>query len=354
MSVAKRSFFIAATGSVALMFGIAGCNKNAAPDNSAQSQSAPAQTDQAQTDQTQNPQAAANLAPASATQASNTNEQQDQSYSNDDSNGDYDTDDEGGSYGQPVLQAQQPPPQLPEYTQPDCPGDGYLWTPGYWSYSGAGYYWVPGAWARPPEVGYLWTPGYWGYAGGTYRFIYGFWAAHIGYYGGINYGNGYTGVGYQGGYWSGDRFNYNRSVNNVTITNVQVYNRTVTNTVINNVTVNNTTNRKTRAAHSPDDNADTTTASGRTKPSAICCRQSRASGHCCGYQAGPARETDRCRDSCPCCPGCTTSGKRATLSCPTCAGSSGRSCTCKARRAAYWKAGRETCCAHANTNSTCS
>jgi len=142
-----------------------------------------------------------------------------------------------------VLQAQQPPPQLPEYSQPDCPGDGYLWTPGYWSYSDQGYYWVPGAWARPPEVGYLWTPGYWGYSRGRYRYNYGYWGPHIGYYGGINYGNGYTGVGYQGGYWSGDRFNYNRSVNNVTITNVHVYNRMVTNTVINNTTINNTTSR---------------------------------------------------------------------------------------------------------------
>jgi len=94
-----------------------------------------------------------------------------------------------------------------------------------------------------PQVGYLWTPGYWGYTGGRYLYNYGYWGPHIGYYGGINYGNGYTGVGYQGGYWSGDRFNYNRSVNNVTTTNVHVYNRTVTNTVINNTAINNTTSR---------------------------------------------------------------------------------------------------------------
>ena len=146
--------------------------------------------------------------------------------------------------GQPALQAPEPPPPLPEYSQPDCPGDGYLWTPGYWSYSPQGYYWVPGAWARPPEVGLLWTPGYWGSSGGRYRYHYGFWGRHIGYYGGINYGFGYVGAGYQGGYWNGDRFNYNRSVNNVNVSNVQVYNRTVTNTVIiNNTTVNVTNNR---------------------------------------------------------------------------------------------------------------
>ena len=25
------------------------------------------------------------------------------------------------------------PPALPVYTQPICPGDGYIWTPGYWA-----------------------------------------------------------------------------------------------------------------------------------------------------------------------------------------------------------------------------
>jgi WXXGXW repeat (2 copies) len=26
------------------------------------------------------------------------------------------------------------PPPLPVYEQPICPGDGYLWTPGYWAW----------------------------------------------------------------------------------------------------------------------------------------------------------------------------------------------------------------------------
>src|ERR1700732_5050314 len=231
MSTRKMSSLIVAAACIALTLGVAGCSNAPTQDNSAQSQPAP-------TDQTQDPQVAANLPPVSATDASY---QQDRNRNDSGRDDDYDTGDEDTSYGQPVLYAQQPPPPLPEYSQPDCPGDGYLWTPGYWSYSDQGYYWVPGAWARPPEVGYLWTPGYWGYSGGRYRYNYGHWGRHIGYYGGINYGNGYVGVGYQGGDWSGDRFNYNRSVNNVTITNVHVYNSTVTNTVINNVTITNTT-----------------------------------------------------------------------------------------------------------------
>ena len=26
------------------------------------------------------------------------------------------------------------PPDLPVYDQPICPGEGYIWTPGYWSW----------------------------------------------------------------------------------------------------------------------------------------------------------------------------------------------------------------------------
>ena len=51
------------------------------------------------------------------------------------------------------------PPPLPVYEQPICPGDGYIWTPGYWAWDADGddYYWVPGTWVEAPEVGFLWT-----------------------------------------------------------------------------------------------------------------------------------------------------------------------------------------------------
>jgi hypothetical protein len=125
------------------------------------------------------------------------------------------------------------PPPLPVYEQPLCPGDGYIWTPGYWAYASDGYFWVPGTWVLAPEPGFLWTPGYWGWADGAFVFNEGYWGPQIGFYGGINYGFGYIGVGYEGGYWSNGAFFYNRSVNNVT--NVRnVYNKTV----VNNVTVN--------------------------------------------------------------------------------------------------------------------
>src|SRR5262244_491997 len=66
------------------------------------------------------------------------------------------------------------PPVLPAYEQPPCPGDGYIWTPGYWG-------WHEGV--------YVWNAGYWG--------------PHVGFYGGVNYGFGYVGTGYAGGYWRG-------------------------------------------------------------------------------------------------------------------------------------------------------
>src|SRR5271170_5322384 len=193
------TWVVLAAASIALTFGFSGCNNNPAPstpstdnqspaapaDQSQSATSAPAQP--AQSDQ--DAEASGNLVQASADQPTYSNDQQGQNNSDND----YDADSQDSTYGQPVLQASQPPPPMPQYSQPAIPGDGYLWTPGYWSYAPQGYYWVPGAWARPPQVGFLWTPGYWGFVGGVYRYRYGYWGPHIGYYGGINYGFGYVG-----------------------------------------------------------------------------------------------------------------------------------------------------------------
>jgi hypothetical protein len=123
--------------------------------------------------------------------------------------------DDPGYGQQPVSYAPEPPPPLPEYDQPEAPGDDYMWTPGYWAWGQGGYYWVPGVWVEAPYEGALWTPGYWGFYHNRYGFYGGYWGPHIGYYGGINYGFGYVGIGYEGGYWGGGHFNYNRSYNNV-------------------------------------------------------------------------------------------------------------------------------------------
>ena len=134
------------------------------------------------------------------------------------------------------------PPALPVYTQPVIPGPGYLWTPGYWAWNAdaSDYYWVPGAWVLSPRPGLLWTPGYWGWSGGAYVWNSGYWGPHVGFYGGVSYGFGYTGVGFAGGYWSGGAFMYNRSVTNISNTTVinNVYNQQVVHNNTNNVSFN--------------------------------------------------------------------------------------------------------------------
>lgn len=124
------------------------------------------------------------------------------------------------------------PPPLPIYEQPPIPDPDYLWAPGYWAWDQnvSDYYWVPGTWVQPPQPGYLWTPSYWGWDNGVYIFHDGYWGQHIGFYGGVDYGFGYTGSGYQGGYWQGNHFFYNRSVNNITNVHItNVFNKTVVN-----------------------------------------------------------------------------------------------------------------------------
>src|SRR5579863_8298582 len=122
------------------------------------------------------------------------------------------------------------PPEIPVYEQPICPGDGYIWTPGYWAWDddSQDYYWVPGTWVLAPEPGYLWTPGYWGWGDGAFFFHEGYWGPVVGFYGGINYGFGYLGPGYEGGRWGHDPFYYHREVNRVDDREIRnVYNERV-------------------------------------------------------------------------------------------------------------------------------
>jgi hypothetical protein len=122
------------------------------------------------------------------------------------------------------------PPPIVVFDQPTCPGDGYIWTPGYYQYGEYGYYWVPGQWVLPPSPGLLWTPGYWGLDHGKYAWHEGYWGAQVGFYGGINYGNGYPGSGFTGGRWNGNVFMHNAAVSKVDHT--VVHNTYVDRTVV--------------------------------------------------------------------------------------------------------------------------
>jgi hypothetical protein len=142
----------------------------------------------------------------------------------------------GGHIGVSITIA---PPVLLVYSQPVCPGEGYVWTPGYWAWGDDGYFWVPGTWVLAPEPGFLWTPGYWGWGEGVYLWHAGYWGPSVGFYGGINYGFGYFGAGYEGGYWHEGHFFYNREVNNVNVTVIHnTYNKTVINNTENRVSFN--------------------------------------------------------------------------------------------------------------------
>jgi len=129
------------------------------------------------------------------------------------------------------------PPVLPVYVQPPCPEAGWMWTPGYWGYGDDGYYWVPGTWVPAPYVGALWTPGYWGWGSGLYVWHPGYWGAHVGYYGGVNYGFGYMGIGFAGGMWAGGVFRYNTAVMHVNT--AVIHNTYVDRTVVEHDTIVN-------------------------------------------------------------------------------------------------------------------
>jgi WXXGXW repeat (2 copies) len=220
---------------LAVLFSTTGCKSNASNDQTA------ATTSQGPPPDSASDPANTNLAPVSNTETAQQGAPSpaDAGSYSDQSNGQgaVDSNSQGpvddADYGEaPEDYAPQPPPALPEYQQPEAPGDDYLWTPGYWGYASAGYYWVPGVWVQAPYQGALWTPGYWGYTNGRYGFFHGYWGPHIGFYGGVNYGFGYVGAGYQGGYWNSGHFFYNRSVNNINVTVVHnVYNRNV---IVNN------------------------------------------------------------------------------------------------------------------------
>src|ERR1700712_4086432 len=83
------------------------------------------------------------------------------------------------AWSQVSLSVTIAPPPLPLYAQPPIPGDGYLWTPGYWAWDASSndYIWVPGTWVEPPSAGLLWTPGYWGFYDGGYAWHRGYWGS---------------------------------------------------------------------------------------------------------------------------------------------------------------------------------
>lgn len=79
------------------------------------------------------------------------------------------------------------PPTLVYERVPPPPGVGYVWTPGYWGWTGERYIWVHGRYihGRP---GYVWHPEHWQRRGDRWHFMHGRWGRerheHRGYHGG--------------------------------------------------------------------------------------------------------------------------------------------------------------------------
>ena len=59
-----------------------------------------------------------------------------------------------------VVVTRQPPPLRVE-TQTVTPGPGYIWTRGYWRWTGTTYAWVPGSWVVRPRPAAVWVAGHW-------------------------------------------------------------------------------------------------------------------------------------------------------------------------------------------------
>jgi hypothetical protein len=56
-----------------------------------------------------------------------------------------------------------------------APGPGYVWVPGYHTWSGSAYVWVPGRWNRPPRARAVWVPARWARDRRGWYFVEGHW-----------------------------------------------------------------------------------------------------------------------------------------------------------------------------------
>ena len=79
----------------------------------------------------------------------------------------------------PAVVVSQPlvstaPPAAPPQTMLAAPGPGYVWIPGYWSWSG-NWRWVGGRWVIPPYPQSTWVSGYWVHRPQGYVWIRGYW-----------------------------------------------------------------------------------------------------------------------------------------------------------------------------------
>ena len=73
-----------------------------------------------------------------------------------------------------VLVTQAPPAPRVE-VQTVAPGPGYVWTPGYWRWTGTDYVWTSGVWVVRPRASAVYVRGHWEHHAGGWVWIPGHW-----------------------------------------------------------------------------------------------------------------------------------------------------------------------------------
>jgi hypothetical protein len=67
------------------------------------------------------------------------------------------------------------PPALRVETQTVSPGPSYVWTRGYWRWTGTDYVWVPGSWVVRTSLTAVWVEGYWARRSRGWVWVAGHW-----------------------------------------------------------------------------------------------------------------------------------------------------------------------------------
>jgi hypothetical protein len=80
-----------------------------------------------------------------------------------------------GPHGHGRVMIDIAPPALRIEPLGVAPGIGFVWTPGYYGYSGGSYTWIGGSWVRPPSPGVGWVEPRYVRVGGRYSFQPGRW-----------------------------------------------------------------------------------------------------------------------------------------------------------------------------------
>jgi hypothetical protein len=78
-----------------------------------------------------------------------------------------------------VVQTAPPAPRVVERVP--APGEGYVYTNGYWDYADSGWTWVDGRWVRPPSTDVTWVGPEYVRVGDGWEYAPGHWSNEVVY-----------------------------------------------------------------------------------------------------------------------------------------------------------------------------